>query len=56
MVEKFKESHFKLAVANHMQYDEEVQFNENNVTLYLSELEEYVSQFITYLAQREKDP
>jgi len=56
MVEKFKESHFKLAVAAHMQYDEDVQFNENNVTLYLSELEEYVSLFITFLAQREKNP
>lgn len=29
-------------------------FNENNVTMYLTELEEYISAFITYLAQREK--
>jgi hypothetical protein len=56
MVDKFKESHFKLSVAAHMQYDEDLQFNENNVTLYLSELEEYVSSFITFLAQREKNP
>jgi hypothetical protein len=56
MVDKFKDSHFKLSVATHMQYDEEMQFNENNVTLYLSELEEYISNFITFLAQREKNP
>lgn len=31
-----------------------MQFNENNVTLYLSELEEYISTFITFLAQRNK--
>ena len=39
-----------------MQYDDEVTFNENNVTMYLTELEEYISAFITYLAHREKDP
>jgi len=33
-----------------MQYHEDVVFNENNVTLYLSELEEYVNMFITLLA------
>lgn len=37
-----------------MQYHEDVHFNENNVTLYLSELEEYISMFITFLAQRNK--
>jgi hypothetical protein len=56
MVDKFESSHFMLAVANHMQYDEDTIFNENNVTLYLSELEEYISCFITFLAQREKNP
>lgn len=57
MCEKFKnEPHFKLSVATHMQYDEGTQFNENNVTLYLAELEEYISNFITFLAQREKNP
>lgn len=50
MVNKFEDSHFSLAVATHMQYDEDTVFNENNVTLYLSELEEFVSSFITYLA------
>jgi len=35
-------------------YDEQTQFNENNVTMFLSELEEYISSFITFLAQRNK--
>ncbi len=35
-----------------MQYDEDTQFNENNVTLYLAELEEYISLLITYLAYK----
>ena len=39
-----------------MQYDDDVTFNENNVTMYLTELEEYISAFITYLAHREKNP
>jgi hypothetical protein len=57
MCEKFRnEPAFKLSVASHMQYDEGTQFNENNVTLYLAELEEFVSNFITFLAQREKNP
>lgn len=56
MVDKFGASHFTLAVASHMHYDEEVVFNENNVTLYLSELEEYISNFITYLASKDKQP
>ena len=56
MVVLFDQSHFSLAVASHMHYDEDTVFNENNVTMYLSELEEFVSNFITYLAQREKNP
>lgn len=56
MIDKFGASSFKLSVSSHMQYDETLQFNENNVTLYLSELEEYISNFITYLAQKEKNP
>jgi len=39
-----------------MQYDEETQFNENNVTLYLAELEEYISLLITYLAYKQENP
>lgn len=44
----------RLTVAQSMQYEEETQFNENNVTLYLAELEEYISMFITYLAYKQK--
>lgn len=39
-----------------MQYDDELIFNENNVTIYLAELEEYISNFITFMAQRDKNP
>ncbi len=39
-----------------MNYDDGTQFNENNVTHYLAELEEFISSFITYLAQKEKQP
>jgi hypothetical protein len=56
MCTKFGNSKFQLAVAAPQYYDKEVQFNENNVTLYLTELEEYISAFITYLAHREKNP
>ena len=56
MISKFNDSRFQLAVASHQQYDDDTQFNENNVVTYLTELEEYISSFITYLAQREKNP
>jgi len=56
MIDQFKQSHFYLSVATHMQYDEDLQFNENNVTMYLAELEEYIAHYITYLATREKNP
>ena len=39
-----------------MQYDDDTQFNESNVTLYLGELEEYVSLLITFLAYRQENP
>jgi hypothetical protein len=56
MVDLFKQSQFFLSVAQHMQYDEETQFNENNVTIYLAELEEYISLLITYLAYKQENP
>lgn len=56
MVELFKQSHFFLAVAHNMQYDEETHFNENNVTHYLAEVEEYISLLITYIAYRQENP
>ena len=56
MVEAFKKSHFFLSVASNSQYDDDTVFNENNVVLYLSELEEYISLFITYLAYKQSNP
>ena len=58
MVEKFREANvvFPLMVAKHASYDGDTQFNEQNVTLYLSELEEYSSMLITYLAYKNEMP
>eukprot|EP00347_Sterkiella_histriomuscorum_P022526 403338159 len=56
MVDMFKQSQFFLSVAQNMQYDEETQFNENNVTLYLAELEEYISLLITFMAYKQENP
>ncbi len=57
-VEKFRTANsiFPLMVAKHMQYDSDTQFNEQNVTLYLAELEEYSSMLITYLAYKNEMP
>lgn len=38
-----------------MQYDSQTQFNENNITLYLAELEEYFASLITYTAVQNGD-
>ncbi len=56
MVKLFKQSRFSLAVASNMSYDENTQFNENNVIPYLAELEEYISALITYVAYKRDDP
>lgn len=57
-VEKFREANatFPLMVAKHMHYDTDTQFNEQNVTMYLAELEEYTSMLITYLAYKNEMP
>ena len=58
MVEQYREANatFPLMVAKHMHYEAETQFNEQNVTLYLAELEEYSSMLITYLAYKNEMP
>ena len=56
MVNLFKKSRFMLSVASHMSYDDNTQFNENNVIPYLAELEEYISSLITYVAYKRDDP
>jgi len=39
-----------------MQYDEHTNFNENNITTYLAELEEFIASLITYQAYQAGDP
>jgi hypothetical protein len=39
-----------------MEYNEGTEFNEKNVTQYLAELEEHISNFIIFVAKREKNP
>ena len=56
MADAFNESRFQLNVASRMNYDDDTQFNENTVTHYLTELEEYIAHFITHLNHREKNP
>ena len=58
IVEKFRSANhiFPLMVAKQMHYDNDTQFNEQNVTMYLAELEEYSSMLITYLAYKNEMP
>ena len=56
MVKMFKQSKFHLNVASDMIYDENTQFNENNIIPYLAELEEYISALITFVAYKRDDP
>ena len=56
MVQMFKHSKFYLSVATSMTYDENTKFNENNIIIYLSELEEYISSLITFVAFKREDP
>lgn len=53
---QFAEAKFSTRVATNMQYDEHTNFNENNITTYLSELEEYLASLITYQAYAQGDP
>lgn len=46
----FISAKFKSNVSYKQSYDETTQFNENNITNYLAELEEYISSLITILA------
>lgn len=56
LVRQFQEVRFNAKVANKMQYDEHTVFTENNITLYLAEVEEYISSLITYVAHKKGDP
>uniref|UniRef100_A0A7S3NV14 ODAD1 central coiled coil region domain-containing protein n=1 Tax=Euplotes crassus TaxID=5936 RepID=A0A7S3NV14_EUPCR len=56
MVTKFQESKFRPAVAQPMSYDEETVFNNKNVTMFLAELEEYISELITHNEYKKNNP
>ena len=56
MIEQFIEAKFTTNVATKMSYDNETTFNEGNITNYLSELEEYISNLITIIAYKRGDP
>ena len=55
MVTMFHKAKFYSNIANKQTYDEDTQFNEQNITAYLSELEEYISSLITLLAHQRDD-
>ena len=58
MVTMFNTSNFQgmQSVSSHQDYDADLKFNENNVTTYLSELEEYVTHLISFLYWRFEQP
>lgn len=56
MVTKFQESKFRPAVTQPMNYDEETVFNNKNVTMFLAELEEYISELITHNEYKKSNP
>lgn len=56
MVTKFQESKFTFTPFQPMNYDDETTFNNNNVTLFLAELEEYISELITHNEYRKNNP
>lgn len=55
IVRLFKRSKFSLYVATRMDYDIGSGFTESNVTQYLAELEEYISNLITYISFKKSD-
>jgi DNA-binding FrmR family transcriptional regulator len=56
MVDMFVQARFRSTVANKMSYDEQTQFNEQNITSYLAEVEEYISNMIMMIAFQKQDP
>ena len=54
---KFKEIGFETVVVKQdMPYDDDTVLTENNITLYLQEIEELISYMITYVAVRMNEP
>ena len=56
LVNEFKKAKFSTRVATQWIYDEHTNFNENNITMYLSEIEEQISSLLTYVAHKRGDP
>jgi len=55
LVNQFQLAKFSTKVGQKMQYNDETTFNENNITMYLAELEEYFSTLIAYMANQKGD-
>jgi len=55
LVKQFQLAKFSTKVGQKMQYNDETTFNENNITMYLAELEEYFATLIAYLANQKGD-
>jgi hypothetical protein len=56
MVQLFQHAKFAANVSTIQVYDSDTQFNENNVSAYLAELEEYISSLITLVAHQKEEP
>lgn len=56
LVCQFREAKFASKVSDRMNYDENTHFKESNITVYLAELEEYLSSLIMYGAFKKGDP
>ena len=56
MINQFQLSKFKPSVTQPMTYNEDTVFNNKNVTLFLAELEEYISELITHNEYRKNNP
>lgn len=56
MVQMFLKAKFQSNVSMRQSYDEDTQFNEQNIRNYLAELEEYISNLITIIAYERDDP
>jgi len=55
MVSMFHKAKFYSNIASKQTYDDDTMFNEQNITGFLSELEEYISSLITLLAHQRDD-
>lgn len=52
----FQNARFRSSVSTKQTYDSETNFNENNITNYLAELEEYIAYLVTMVAAEKEDP